>query len=87
MLYVIGAEKQATKNFKFTLTAINPFMKNFTIANTVTESDNFWQENNMDVYVKNLITVRVTYTFNYGSKINKLDRQKEVENDGNKSIF
>lgn len=87
MLYVFGAEKEVGKNFKFALQAINPFMKDFTISNTVTESENFWQENNMDVYIKNLITVRVTYTFNYGNKIKKLDRQKDVETDGNKSIF
>ncbi len=86
-LYVIGVEKELKKNFKFSLTAVNPFAETFTISNTVTESENFWQENNMDVYVKGLVTVRVTYTFNYGSKINKLDRQKEVETDGNKSIF
>lgn len=86
-LYVIGVEKELKKSFKFSLTAINPFMKNFTISNTVTESDNFWQENNMDVYVQGLVTFRVTYSFNYGSKVKKLDRQKEVENDGSRSIF
>jgi outer membrane receptor protein involved in Fe transport len=87
MLYVIGAEKEVGKNFKFAIQAINPLMKTFTISNTVTESENFWQENNMDVYVRNLVTLRVTYTFKYGSKISKLERQKEVETDGNKSIF
>lgn len=86
-LYVLGVEKEINKNFKLSLTAINPLMKNFTVSNTVTESKDYWQENNMDVYVKNLVTVRVTYNFNYGSKINKLDRAKEVENDGNKSVF
>ncbi len=86
-LYVVGVEKQLKKNFKFSLTAINPFMKDFTISNTVTESDDFWQENNMEVYVQGLVTFRVTYTFNYGTKIKKLDRQKEVENDGNRSVF
>jgi hypothetical protein len=84
---VIGVEKQLKKNFKFSLTAINPFMKDFTISKTVTESDDFWQENQMDVYVQGLITFRVTYSFNYGNKIKKLDRQKEVENDGSRSVF
>jgi hypothetical protein len=86
-LYVLGVEKEMNKNFKLSLTAINPFMTNFTVSNTVTESENFWQENNTDVYVKNLITVRITYNFNTGHKINKLERQKELENDGNRSVF
>ncbi|HEX3007224.1 MAG TPA: TonB-dependent receptor [Bacteroidales bacterium] len=86
-LYVVGVEKELNKNFKFSLTAINPFMKNFVISETVTESENFWQDTKMDVYVQNLVTVRVTYTFKYGSKINKLERSKEVETDGNRSIF
>lgn len=86
-LYVIGVEKEVKKSLKLSLSAINPFMENFTVSNTVAESENFWQETNMDVYVKNLVTLRVTYTFKYGNKINKLDRQKEVENDGNRSVF
>lgn len=87
MLFACGLEKELKKNFKFSLFTINPFMKDFTISNTVTESENFRQENDMVVYIQNLITFRVTYTFKSGTKINKLERQKEVENDGNRSIF
>lgn len=86
-LYVVGVEKQLKKNLKFALTAINPFMKDFTVSNTVTESEDFWQETNMDVYVQGLVTLRVSYSFSYGNKVKKLDRQKDVENDGNRSVF
>lgn len=86
-LYVIGFEKEINKNFKASFTALNPFMRKFVVSNSITESENFWQENKIDVLLRNLMTVRITYTFKYGSKINKLERQKEVETDGKNSIF
>lgn len=86
-MYVLGIEKQVKTSFKFTLTTINPFNRYFNISNTVTESENFWQESITRLYIQNLIMLRVGYTFNYGNKIKKLERQKEVENEGNKSMF
>lgn len=86
-MYVLGIEKQVKNSFKFTLTTINPGRKYFNISNTVTESENFWQENITKLYIQNLVMLRVGYTFNYGSKIKKLERTKEVENEGNKSVF
>lgn len=86
-MYVFGIEKQVKKAFKFTLTTINPFSKYFNINNTVTESEGLWQESITKVYIKNLFMIRASYTFNYGNKIKKLERQKEVENEGNKSMF
>lgn len=86
-MYVVGIEKQIKTNLKFTILAINPFSKYYKVNNVVIESENLWQESITKVNIQNMVSLRASYTFSHGTKIKKLERQKEAENEGNKSLF
>jgi hypothetical protein len=81
-IYFFGIEKEIG-NLKIGFTSLNPFMDKFTVSKSVTETDYIKSMEDMNVEIGGLFTFKVTYRFNNGKKINKLERQKEVENIGN----
>jgi len=86
-IYVLGAEKQFNKKLKLTVHIINPFMKEFVAFQTITESEDFWQDTALKINIAHVYTIKLSYNFSNGGKINKLERSKELENDGKNSMF
>lgn len=88
-IYVFGLERNMFKNNngKISLTVINPFMKKFSVENSVTETNNLRQEQDITVDVQPLVTVKFSYSFNKGKEIKKMDRKREIESDSKESLF
>lgn len=88
-IYVFGLERNLFKNNKgkVSLTVINPFMKRFSVDNSITESVGYFQEQDIQVDVQPLMTVKFSYSFNKGQELKKIDRKREAESDGKNSLF
>ena len=65
---------------------IDPFLT-YTAQETITESNNLYQHQKLNINRANFFTIKFTYTFNKGQKIKKLERQNAIEIDGAKSVF
>jgi hypothetical protein len=72
---------------KISLSIINPFMKRFSVDNSVTESVGYYQEQDVQVDIQPLVTLKFSYSFNKGKELKKIDRKREAESDGKNSLF
>ncbi len=87
LLYIFAVEKAVLKNGKVGVYSYIPFTKEFTANKKITTGKNFYQESALLINPWPMFTVRFSYTFKSGKKIKKLEREKELENDGKNSMF
>jgi hypothetical protein len=78
ILYLFGAEKKF--NDKFSVDVMyNPFIKNFKYSKVITTAPGYRETWEGHVQVSQLFCFSLTYNFNRGNKINKIDRAVEYE--------
>jgi ferric enterobactin receptor len=78
MLYLFGAEKKFSDKFSVDV-FYNPFIKNFKYSKVITTTPGYFESWAGHVDVNQLFCFSLTYTFNHGNKINKIDRAVEYE--------
>ncbi len=86
-IYVINAGKKILKSGKIELSWILPFKNDFLIRKEVKESGDYYERNEMQLRVKYFVQAGFSYNFSLGSKIKKLRRNTNAENDGNGGMF
>ncbi len=78
ILYLFGAEKKF--NDKFSMDVIyNPFIKDFMYTKVITTTPGYKESWEGHVDAGQLFCFSITYSFNKGNKINKIDRNVEYE--------
>jgi hypothetical protein len=78
ILYLFGAEKKF--NDKFSMDVFyNPFIKDFKYSKVVTTAPGYRESWEGHVDAGQLFCFSITYSFNKGNKINKIDRSVEYE--------
>ena len=78
LLVLVGADKQIGDKFKINV-IYNPFIKNFMYGAVTTTSAGYAENWEGHVDASNLFIIELTYNFNTGSKVNKIDRSVDVE--------
>ncbi len=64
-----------------------PFVKDFTYKETETKTPELNQVMKGQVHAENVFTIKISYKFNTGGKINKLNRKAEYEKDEGESLM
>jgi hypothetical protein len=83
MLYLIGAEKKF--NDKWSMDVFyNPFIRDFMYSKVITTTQDYRESWEGHVNATQLFSFSVTYNFNRGNKINKIDRSVEYEKEEGK---
>jgi hypothetical protein len=78
MLYIFGFEKEFSEKAKLSVW-YNPFISDFTYTKVITQLPGYYEEWAGSVDVQHLFSIEFTYAFNYGGKVNKIDRTVEYE--------
>jgi hypothetical protein len=78
LLMLIGAEKKFSDKLSADV-MYNPFIKDFMYNKVITSSPDYRETWEGHVDVGQLFTFSVTYSFNHGKKISKIDRAVEYE--------
>jgi ferric enterobactin receptor len=78
MLYLFGAEKKFSDKFSVDV-FYNPFIKNFKYSKVITTTPGYFESWEGHVNVNQLFCFSLTFNFNRGNKINKIDRSVEYE--------
>jgi ferric enterobactin receptor len=78
MLYLFGAEKKFSEKFSMDV-FYNPFIKDFKYSKVVTTTPGYFESWEGHVDAGQLFCFSITYNFNKGNKINKIDRNVEYE--------
>ena len=78
MLYLVGAEKKFSEKFSIDV-FYNPFIRNFKYSKVVTTTPGYYESWEGHVDATQLFCFSLTYNFNHGNKINKIDRSVEYE--------
>jgi ferric enterobactin receptor len=78
MLYLFGAEKKFSEKFSMDV-FYNPFIKDFKYAKVITTTPGYYESWEGHVDAGQLFCFSITYSFNKGNKINKIDRNVEYE--------
>jgi hypothetical protein len=78
LLVLIGAEKKFNDKWSADV-FYNPFIKNFMYSKVITSTMDYRETWEGHVDVNQLFAFTVTYNFNRGTKINKIDRSVEYE--------
>jgi hypothetical protein len=86
LLFLIGANKQFKNKAKLEI-YYNPFIHNFTYAKVITQSQGYREEWQGNVEVSNLFAIEFTYNFNYGGKVNKIDRNVDHDKGNSGGTF
>ena len=82
-LYIIALEKNILKDkAKIGINYYEPFYHKFRFNRTVSQGTTFRQDDDNHVDLGVLVSLKFTYRFSYGKEVKKLDRQKNLENDG-----
>ena len=81
-----GFEKQFSEKAKLSV-LYNPFIKEFTYAKVITQSQGYYEEWSGSVDVQHLFSVEFVYNFSYGGKVNKINREVEYEKGGGGGTF
>jgi outer membrane cobalamin receptor len=77
-LYFISLEKNFMQKFKVGIMSALPFSKSFTYHGMEIKGENFYNHSEGNVKVSVLpLWLKLTYQFNSGKKVNKIDRVKE----------
>ena len=85
-LLVTGVSKKFGKNWEVGGWYI-PFVKEFTYKQTETNTPELKQLMKGQVHAENVFTIKISYKFNKGGKINKLNRKAEYEKDEGESLM
>jgi len=78
MLYLFGAEKKFSEKFSMDV-FYNPFIKDFKYSKVITTAPGYFESWEGHVDAGQLFCFSITYSFNKGNKINKIDRNVEYE--------
>lgn len=78
MLYLVGAEKKFSDKFSVDV-FYNPFIRNFKYSKVITTAPGYYESWEGHVDATQLFCFSLTYNFNRGNKINKIDRAVEYE--------
>jgi hypothetical protein len=78
LLVLFGAEKKFSDKWKADV-LYNPFINNFMYTKVETTTPGYYESWEGHVDVKQLFCFSVTYSFNRGNKISKIDRSVEYE--------
>jgi ferric enterobactin receptor len=78
LLFLIGADKQLGEKAKINV-IYNPFIHSFKYGAVETTSPGYHESWQGHVDASNLFIIELTYNFNTGSKVNKIDRGVDVE--------
>lgn len=78
MLYLFGAEKKFSDKFSVDV-IYNPFIRNFKYSKVITTAPGYRETWEGHVDASQLFCFSLTYNFNRGNKINKIDRAVEYE--------
>jgi ferric enterobactin receptor len=78
MLYLFGAEKKFSEKFSMDV-FYNPFIKDFKYSKVITTAPGYFESWEGHVDAGQLFCFSITYSFNKGNKINKIDRSAEYE--------
>jgi ferric enterobactin receptor len=78
MLYLFGAEKKFSEKFSMDV-FYNPFIKDFKYSKVITTAPGYFESWEGHVDAGQLFCFSITYSFNKGNKINKIDRSVEYE--------
>jgi hypothetical protein len=78
ILYLLGAEKKFNEKLNMSV-FYNPFIRDFMYSKIITTTPGYRETWEGSVEVSQLFSFSVTYTFNKGNKINKIDRSAEYE--------
>lgn len=85
-LYIFGVEKQFSENAKLSV-MYNPFIKEFTYTRVITQAPGYYEEWAGSVDALHLFSIEFTYNFNYGGKVNKINRSVEYEKSSGGGTF
>lgn len=80
LLVLVGAQKTIKEKVKIEA-YFNPFIDKFMYARVTTQAPGYYEDWKGILDVKNLFAIEITYNFNYGKKIKKLNRSAEYERD------
>jgi iron complex outermembrane receptor protein len=86
LLFLIGANKQFKNKAKVEV-YYNPFIKNFTYSKVITQKQDYREEWEGNVDVSNLFAIEFTYNFNFGGKVNKIERDVDHEKGNSGGTF
>lgn len=87
-LYLFAVEKGVLKTGKIGLYAYAPFLGDFTVERTEKETNDYYEESDFVVHdLTYIFNFKFSYRFNYGQKVKKLNRNKQVEEAGSNSMF
>ena len=75
------------KKAQISLFAYVPFMKEFIANKQEYTGSDFTQTTSFTILPESLYTVRLSYKFNRGKKVNKINREKETEEEGQGGLF
>ncbi len=78
MLYLFGAEKKFSDKLSMDV-FYNPFIKDFKYTKVITTTPGYYESWEGHVDAGQLFCFSITYSFNKGNKINKIDRSVEYE--------
>ena len=78
MLYLFGAEKKFSEKLSMDV-FYNPFIKDFKYSKVITTAPGYFESWEGHVDAGQLFCFSITYSFNKGNKINKIDRSVEYE--------
>jgi hypothetical protein len=78
MLYLFGAEKKFSNKLSMDV-FYNPFIKDFKYSKVITTTPGYFESWEGHVDAGQLFCLSITYNFNKGNKINKIDRSVEYE--------
>jgi hypothetical protein len=78
MLYLFGAEKKFSEKFSVDV-FYNPFIKDFVYSKVETTAPDYYESWEGHVDASHLFSFTITYSFNRGTKINKIERDVEYE--------
>lgn len=85
--YGLGVDKKFKSSLTLGLMWINPFATIYNFKNETTYGNGFVVKNKTGADISHLINFKLTYNFNKGNKLEKLERPKGEDEDGEKKMF
>ena len=87
-VYIVALQKDLLKkSARISLFAYLPFLKEFIANKQEYTGSDFTQTTSFTILPESLCTVRLSYKFNRGKKVNKVNREKETEEEGQGGLF
>lgn len=87
-VYIVALQKGLMKKkAQISIFSYLPFWKEFIANKSEYKGSDFTQTSTVSIYPKTLCTVRLSYKFNRGEKVKKINREKETEEEGQGGLF